>query len=212
MDMHEFNGQSAQDYFVLNCLNYKTDGIFLEIGSNDPILINNSYILETKYNWRGLMIEYCSVFEPKYKIHRPNSSYLIQDATTIDYLNEFQKNNFPTIIDYLQIDLEVDNESTIKTLELLNSNIMSNYKFAVITFEHDIYRGNHYNTRERSREIFNNHGYFRVFSDVKNQNLPYEDWYVHPNIVNMDFINKIKSTESLEYTEIINIIKESTSN
>lgn len=201
-----FNGQSAQDYFVLKCLNYKKNGIFVEIGSNDPIAINNSYILEKNYNWSGMMIEYESKYEEGYKLHRPNSVYIIKDARKINYLDEFKKNNFSKIIDYLQIDLEVTTKSTIDTLEELNKQVMDEYKFSVITFEHDIYVGNYFNTRERSREIFKDHGYIRVFSDVKNKNLPYEDWYVHPELVDMNFINKIKTDDSLEYTEIISIL------
>ena len=38
--------QAAQDLFVLKVLNYRSNGIFLEIGSNDPIRINNTYLLE----------------------------------------------------------------------------------------------------------------------------------------------------------------------
>ena len=53
-----FNGQAGQDKFVINILKEKCNGFFLEIGSNDPIEINNSYILEKKYNWKGIMIEY----------------------------------------------------------------------------------------------------------------------------------------------------------
>lgn len=203
---NKYNGQSAQDYFVLKCLKYKTNGTFLEIGSNDPININNSYLLEKKYDWKGIMIEYEPKYLPSYKINRSNSVHIIKDATTINYLDEFTKNNIPNVIDYLQIDLEVTNKSTIETLECLNTQVMNNYKFAVVTFEHDIYVGDYFNTRLRSREIFNNHGYVRVFSDVKNNNMPYEDWYVHPDIVDMTVINKIKSADSLEYTDIVKIL------
>jgi len=44
------NSQAAQDIFVLKCLKNKTEGTFVEIGSHDPILINNTYLLEKTYN------------------------------------------------------------------------------------------------------------------------------------------------------------------
>ena len=44
-----FKGQAEQDKFVLNMLKNKKNGFFLEIGSNHPININNSYILEKNY-------------------------------------------------------------------------------------------------------------------------------------------------------------------
>ena len=203
-----YNSQSGQDFFVLKCLNFKRDGTFLELGSNDPINSNNTYILEKEYNWKGIMVEYTNDFTELYKEHRPNSSHLIQDATLINFYDEFKKIGMPNFIDYLQIDLEVDNRSTILTLENLDKYVMDNYKFAVVTFEHDIYRGDFYSTREKSRSIFDRRGYVRVFSDVMNNSNPYEDWYVHPDLVNMDYINKIKMIDSIEYTDIIKILKE----
>jgi len=200
-----FLGQSKQDEFVIKMLNFKTNGYFLEIGSNHPITINNSYILEKNYNWNGLMVEYDQQYEQLYKEHR-TSNYIIQDATTIDYETLFIKYNFPKNIDYLQIDLEVNNNSTLKTLQLLDQTIFKNYTFSVITFEHDIYVGDYFDTRKISRDIFSKNGYLLLFKDVKHTGLQYEDWYVHPSFVNMNLINKIKNDKSLEYTEIINII------
>ena len=49
-----FNGQAGQDKYVLTMLKNKTNGVFLEIGSNHPIKINNSYLLESKYDWKGI--------------------------------------------------------------------------------------------------------------------------------------------------------------
>jgi hypothetical protein len=201
-----FNGQAGQDCFIMKVLKNKKNGYFLEIGSNDPKNINNTYILEKDYNWRGIMVEYDPIFLESYKKERPNSIHVIDDATKIDYLSILKNNNFPTNMDYLQIDLEVSNSSTLNTLELLNNTIMNEYKFAVVTFEHDIYRGDHYNTRIRSREIFNNNGYIRVFSDVKNDDCPFEDWYIHPDLVDKDIINKIKSNDSMDYKDVLDIL------
>jgi len=201
--MVTYLGQSLQDFFVAKLLNFKRNGYFLEIGSNHPININNTFVLEKEYNWNGLMVEYDPVHEASYKEHR-NCKYIIQDATTVDYptlLSDFPKN-----MDYLQIDLEVSNHSTLKTLMLLEETIMKDRTFMVVTFEHDIYTGDFYDTRTISRNIFERNGYVRVFSDVKNQGFPYEDWYVHSSYPDMSFINGIKTEESMEYTEIINLI------
>ena len=195
-----FNGQSQQDRFVLNVLNYKKNGYFLEIGSNHPIIINNSYLLETKYNWKGIMVEYVNDFLPLYKEHRPNSIHVINDARTIDYKNLFEQNNFPTSLDYLQIDLEVSNGSTIETLIQLDSNIFDTYKFATVTFEHDIYNTNFANTRIESRKIFKKRGYICIFEDINNHGYPYEDWYVHPDLVNMVYINNLIEYNKSKFT------------
>jgi hypothetical protein len=97
----------------------------------------------------------------------------------------------PNSIDYLQIDLLVENRSTLATLEKLNNEVFDAYTFATVTFEHDIYRGNYFDTRAKSREIFAARGYVRVFSDISNESNSFEDWYVHPTLVNMDYVTKL---------------------
>ena len=192
-------GQIEQDKFVLNVLKNKKNGYFLEIGSNHPININNSYLLETKYDWKGIMVEYDSCFLSLYKQHRPNSIHIINDATEVDYKNVFEQNNMPLSFDYLQIDLDANNGSTIKTLQKLDNEVFDTYKFATVTFEHDIYHTNFANTRLESRNIFAKRGYICVFEDINKDDNPYEDWYVHPDLVDMNYINNFIENNKLHY-------------
>ena len=152
------------------------------------------------------MVEYDKSFEELYKIHRANSIYTINDATKINYKELLDNNNFPKNMDYLQIDLDVNNKSTLNTLQLLNNTIMNDYKFATITFEHDIYCGNHFNTREISRNIFCSKGNILVFPDVcvfwQDNYKPFEDWYVHPDLIDINYINLIKQTKSMSCDDI----------
>jgi len=195
-------GQANQDKFVLSVLKEKSGGYFVEIGSNHPININNTYLLEKTYNWKGIMVEYERSFLPLYKEHRTNSIHIINDASKIDYKNLFETNNVPLAIDYLQIDLEAENGSTIQTLEKLDNEIFDTYKFATITFEHDVYNTNLYNTRQRSRDIFKRRGYICVFGDINNQGInPYEDWYVHPDLVDMDYVYNLIEDNKKHYIE-----------
>jgi len=202
--------QASQDIFVRALTNNKKDGTFLEIGSNDPITHNNSYVLESEHNYKGIMVEYDKSFEQSYKLHRKNSIYVLNDAQKVRYREILDKNNFPIEIDYLQIDLDVNNRSTLNTLELLNNTVFDKYKFATVTFEHDIYTGNYFNTQNISRQIFKERGYILVFPDVsvfwEGKYCKFEDWYVHKDLVSPDIINKIKSDVSLTHEEIKNIL------
>jgi hypothetical protein len=202
--------QAFQDQFVSSVLKNKYNGTFLEIGSNHPITHNNTYLLENIYNWRGLMVEYDSSFLPLYKQHRPNSIYELTDARKVDY-RSILDTNFPTNIDYLTFDLDVDNKSTLDTLILLNDTVFDKYKFASITFEHDIYTGNYFDTQHISRNIFNERGYVLVFENVSlfwaGGYKPFEDWYVHPDLVDMDYINSIKRSGNITTDEIKQILK-----
>jgi len=47
-----------QDIFVLQCLNGKKGGTYLEIGAGDPINGSNTYLLEKELEWTGLSIDY----------------------------------------------------------------------------------------------------------------------------------------------------------
>jgi hypothetical protein len=156
------------------------------------------------------MVEYDKSFESSYKIHRPNSIYQMNDARLVNYREILDTNNFPENIDYLQVDLDVNNKSTLDTFLLLNNTVFAKYKFATITFEHDIYTGNYFDTQSISRQIFADRGYILVFPDVsvfwEGSYKPFEDWYVHPDLVDMDYINSIKSKVSLTNEQIKNLL------
>lgn len=206
--MNSFNGQAEQDKFIVNILNNKKNGYFIEIGSNHPVNINNTYLLEKYYDWKGIMIEYSNKWLNEYKILRQNSIHIINDATKINYHDLFKKNNVPVNIDYLQIDLEPTNGSTLKTLEKINNEVMDNYKFAIITFEHDCRKDLYHldivrKTRIESRKILNKRGYFCVFEDIYNfhPDYTYEDWYVHPDLVDMDYVKQLKEKNLQNYIE-----------
>jgi hypothetical protein len=205
VSMLKYYGASGQDFFVMSMLKNKKDCYFLELGSNHPIDNNNTYLLETQFNWNGIMIEYSKEFLNLYQQYRSRSNYLITDATTINFNELFNKYNCPKNIDYLQIDLEANNGSTITALENI-SKVMNEYKFATITFEHDAYQDFTYQTRKKSRDIFEKFGYVRVFSDVYVHGYPqnpYEDWYVHPELVDMELVKKLKTDDYLSDKQII---------
>ena len=70
--------------------------------------------------------------------------------------------------------------------------VFDTYKFATITFEHDIYRGDYFDTRFISRQILHKRGYVLLFPDVSvgigQEHNAYEDWWVHPDLVDKEFI------------------------
>jgi hypothetical protein len=200
--MPQFRGQALQDKFALSILKNKRNGTFIDIGSHEPIHINNTYILEAEYGWKGIMIDYFDHFLPGYKKHRPESVHVITDATTLDYTRLMDETEMPENIDYLSLDL--DGDATIKTLRKLDKEVLHRHKFAVVTFEHDVYAGSEkFNEREESREIFKRHGYVCVFDDVhdKSPNVVYEDWYIHPDLVDMEYVNNLKKRNADRYVE-----------
>lgn len=49
--------QLKQDLWVLDKLNQKKDGVFIEVGANDGINLSNTYLLEKDYGWSGVCVE-----------------------------------------------------------------------------------------------------------------------------------------------------------
>jgi len=123
---NKYYSELQQDYFVCNSTGYKSDGIFVDIGAAHPIVHNNTYILETDYNWRGISFElgilpksngicnfsdresdnYVWGFRPGEKVkrhiltddeHTPNNFY-------VDFWNQYRKTPIITG-DVLQHDL-----------------------------------------------------------------------------------------------------------
>lgn len=197
-----FHSQAKQDEFTLAVLKNKKNGWWLELGGNDPVQISNTYCLEHDFGWQGITVEMDSKWLPTYQEKRPRMHPIISNATLVDYAARLQFLSAPKQMDYLQIDLEPSNRSTLTCLEILDRTVMDEYTFGVVTFEHDFYTGNHHNTREASRFIFERRGYIKLFSDVycyTEQQL-FEDWYVHPSVIDPLVVQAIKSDPSYKFT------------
>jgi hypothetical protein len=187
------NGQALQDMFILSILNGKRNGTYLEIGAQEPFFQNNTAILETNYDWKGVSIEIredlCKMFGQQRK-----NTILCQDATTINY-EQLLIDNFDTNeIDYLQVDCEPSKT----TFEILLDIPFDKYKFAIITYEHDFFVDMTETYRTKSRNYLKMMGYELVVSNAsQNENTPFEDWWVHPDLINKETIEKFRSIKDV---------------
>jgi hypothetical protein len=126
--------QTMQESFVLNMLENKHEGYYVEIGGFHSTQISNTYLLETQYKFRGMALEVNESRCQEYNTNRINPC-LKSDARKFNYKEYFVKNGFPNRIDYLQCDIEPA-ENTLLSLVKATS---AGYRFSIITFEHDQY-------------------------------------------------------------------------
>jgi tetratricopeptide (TPR) repeat protein len=180
--------QAAQDMFVITAMHGKQNGTYLEIGSADPVMFNNTYLLEKDFNWTGYSFDISYPDVAKFNVVRNNHA-LCKDATTFDYSGL----KLPKDFDYLQADCE----PPPVTFQILQRVLGFGFRPKVITFEHDRYLFGDSIAKD-SRALLKDLGYTLVVKDVcfDERGSPFEDWWVmgkpslpiRENILGIDYI------------------------
>jgi len=180
--------QCFQDLFVISVLDEKRNGTYLELGCSYPVEINNTYLLETEFDWTGVSVDIdpkrTKVFE---EVRR--NDVVTMNASLVDYdhlLSQYDNNH----VDYLQIDVDSE-EATYSILEKID---FDKYSFSVITFEHDLYSKG-YGLKNAMKNLMSKSGYVLVCEDVCNitEDDMFEDWYINPKFVEEEKWKKYES-------------------
>lgn len=185
-DVYYNYSKHFQDLFVLAVYNGKRNGSYLEIGSGDPIIHSNTALLEKEFDWKGISMDISSALCYKFKENRFNT-VICADASEVPFIDLLDKHCMDRKIDYLQIDCDEASIDVMKNIPF------DEYQFGVVTLEHDSYRlGN--DLRDEMRKILKSHGYELLVNDVAfTETCPYEDWWVHPDVVEIKSEMKSKS-------------------
>ena len=189
--------QSFQDMFVLTMLDGKKNGVYVEVGADQPRVISNTYLLEKEFDWMGVSFELDGDKVSYYNTIRRNPC-ICADATEFDYKFLFDQRNYPKQIDYLQLDIDPA-EGTLAALKKLP---LDDYRFSVITYETDVYSSGA-DIQDEQIEILESYGYQLVSKNVKCEGNPYEDWWVDPAIVSEDRWKPYRTRIGAESNEVI---------
>ena len=170
--------QAYQDLFALTMLRGKENGRYIEIGSNHPQDLNNTFLLETVFGWKGISVEIIPEMVESFNATREQPCYE-GDATKFDWIASFKENKLKgKRIDYLSCDCE----PAMTTYDALCNLPHDDWRFSVITYETDVYKdGSEF--REKQRSFLTERGYQLVCSDVCNMGAPFEDWWVDPEVI-----------------------------
>jgi hypothetical protein len=185
-----WNKISAQEEFVLELLENKKGGYYVELGAFHSKNGSNTNKLENEFDWKGVSFEIKEELRKEFNENRSNPC--MGDALDFNYISYFEENLFPKQIDYLQVDIDSGYKlngrpdgNAYTSLHGLLAVPLNSYRFTVITFEHDanMYWRN-IAMRDVQREILDSLGYSIV---VRTES---EDWWVDPNVIDLESYRK----------------------
>jgi hypothetical protein len=189
--------QIFQDLFVYFFSNYKKKGTFIEIGGGDGSYLSNTYILEKKFGWKGIICEPDNRFHSKIRAKRkcfletkPVSNYSnkkiyfyfkglydsygssvynasAKELKSISLNNLIKKYQLGKDIDYISIDTEGSELDIIKNFNFNKHNVK------IFTIEHNFNK----NIRKNIYKIFKKNNYERIFKYISYM----DDWYIKKN-------------------------------
>jgi hypothetical protein len=190
-----------QDHVVFLLTNKKESGLYLDISG----YFFNTLKLETQHGWAGLLIG--NDEEKSYETERSASTYFSGNLSRLDYLELLEQHNMPKHIDYFSFDIE--NANAFDAFEKLLP-ILDHYTFGVVSIRHT----ENSNVQSITCKMFLHYNYMLIFHNVLTEQdskwRVSETWYVHPDLLQPQIIQKIKehpeNTGKIPWSKCMKII------
>ena len=196
--------QLKQDLFVLSELGFKKGGFFVEFGATNGIDLSNSYLLEKKFGWHGILAEPATCWHSDLKNNRTshidtNVVWTESNATLV--FNEVEEKELSTINMFSNSDFHKETRKkgkiyevrSISLLDLLKKynapkhidylsidtegseyEILLNFDFEEYDFKIITCEHNHTPEREKIFSLLTQKGYIRKHTKRSR----WDDWYV----------------------------------
>lgn len=200
----ETKSQLGQDIFVLLEKDFKRDGFFVEFGATDGIGHSNTYLLEKRFGWRGILAEPAQIWHEALKRNRSASiefdcvwkesgkalKFNVVPDATLSTITEFNNRDFHAD---KRKSGEIYEVQTISLQDLLKRHgapaeidylsidtegsefeILSNFDFSSYNISVITCEHNYTLDRQRIFDLLRSKGYERKFSSLSK----WDDWYV----------------------------------
>ena len=205
--LKESKSQLSQDLFVLSELGFKKKGFFVEFGAASGLDLSNTFLLETRFNWKGILAEPAKVWHEQLKKNRKaiieTDCVWKRTGCTLSF-NETKVSELSTINHLSKLDLHkkqrskgnIYNVKTISLEDMLNKfkapnlidylsidtegsefEILENFNFDRYKFKIITCEHNYSPDRIKIYNLLMNHGYERKFVELS----MWDDWYVLSN-------------------------------
>jgi len=196
------HSQLRQDLFVLNQLNFKKNGFFIEFGATDGVNLSNTHLLEKEFNWNGILAEPAKVYHKELSKNRncyieknlvwknSKSKLIFMETSTKELSTIKEYSNFDFHIRKVHKQYTVDTISLNDLLKKYNApnivdylsidtegselDILNNFNFNSYQFRVITCEHNYSSNREKIYNLLFNNGYERIMSDISH----FDDWYI----------------------------------
>lgn len=200
--LRAFTGSSAeyfQDLWVLMELGFKQGGFFVEFGATNGVDASNTYLLERKFQWRGILVEPNFVFQEALRGNRNSiiDNRLVWDVSNkeIDFLSMTEAYISVAKEDLKLVDIDLSTKSRVDVVNSVSLNDLlinycapdtidfisvdvegSEYRILKAFFEETKFKVRlfvvEHNWREDANlllELFEEQGYELVFKNISNR-------------------------------------------
>ena len=199
--------QIGQDIFTISLLNGKKNGYFIEFGATDGIGLSNTYMLEKKFSWSGILAEpgknwhnklianrSCKIdFRCISDISGKQIVFYESDSPELSTISGLEKNdsNIRKLKDSYSVETVSLNDllshhNAPKVIDFLSIDtegselsILENFNFENYKFAIIVCEHNFMQSRERIFDLLTSNGYKRVWHEFTQ----FDDWYILPELI-----------------------------
>lgn len=202
-DADELRSQFGQDAFVLSQLQFKRGGYFVDFGATDGIGASNTYVLEQRYGWFGILAEPARCWHDSLRRNRTanielscvsdesgksipfyETGYLSNMRSRISFGSKLKRltkpGRFYDVPTISLFDLLTKHRAP-KVIDYLSMDtegselqILSAFDFSAFQFRVITCEHNYTWNREKIFALLSSHGYVRVCESIREA----DDWYV----------------------------------
>lgn len=194
--------QTFQDLFVLDQLDFKIKGYFIEFGALDGKDSSNTYILEKKFGWNGIVAEPSKEWQKKLELNRnceidkrcvwthsgQKIEFLEISYSGLSTISQFQysdsynrKKNKKYHVESISLNDLLEEYRAPKKIDYLSIDtegsefqILQRFDFSKYEIKIITVEHNYTNQREKISNLLASKGYKRVFKELSQQ----DDWYI----------------------------------
>ena len=202
--LRQSKSQLGQDLFTLSVCNFKRGGFFVEFGATNGIDLSNTYLLEKKYGWSGILAEPAKRWHNDLRQNRCcniETDCVWRDSGATLNFNEVDSGELSTIDSFKPRDVHREarksgNRFSVRTISLTDLldkygspreidylsidtegseyDILSTFDWGKYRFKVITVEHNYTRQREKIFSLLSGNGYVRKMEKLSR----FDDWYV----------------------------------